>query len=82
MKGEEKIISISKTLKASLYFNLPGGVGLYDHTSFSKEGIMLEFIKPSIIEYKQFNENFVPNLSIFDVMMFNDECTIREMLNN
>ena len=33
------------------------------------------------IEYKQFNNDFVPNLSIIDVMMFNSQEQCRELLS-
>ena len=33
------------------------------------------------IKYKQFNNDFVPNLSIIDVLMFNDVSRVREFLD-
>ena len=54
---------------------------LYNKEDFAKNGIELNFIKMNDIKYKQFNNEFVPNLSIIDVMMFNSPETIIELLN-
>lgn len=70
--GQKKIISIVKKLGGDSYFNLPGGIDLYDKTFFADHGVELNFIRPAKILYEQFNKaNFVPNLSIVDVLMFN-----------
>jgi hypothetical protein len=42
----------------------------------------LKFIKSNIIEYKQFENTFVPWLSIIDVMMFNSKKEITKILNS
>ena len=38
-------------------------------------------MKRDKIIYKQFSENFIDNLSIIDVLMFNTKDTILEMLD-
>jgi hypothetical protein len=48
---------------------------------FLQNGIDLKFIKTKNIEYKQFDTDFVPDLSIIDVMMFNSPEEIRKLLN-
>jgi len=73
LRGKEKILAICKELNASYYFNAPGGMTLYDKEEFSEQGIELSFVRPNNIEYRQFNNEFVPNLSIIDLMMFNDK---------
>jgi len=56
-------------------------VDLYDKEEFKENGLNLVFLKmDSDIKYKQFNEEFVPNLSILDVMMFNSQEECKEML--
>ncbi len=80
LKGEDKVISLCKKLNASHYINAIGGQELYSKNDFAKEGIQLNFIKTMPIEYKQFNNEFIPNLSIIDVMMFNSVEEIRSML--
>jgi len=72
LRGQEKILAICEELGATHYINMPGGKELYDHRSFSRRGIRLSFIEPKPVVYHQFEGGFVPNLSIIDVMMFND----------
>ena len=55
-------------------------MGLYDKDKFLEQGIKLEFLKTRFMEYPQFGGNFIPWLSILDVMMFNDVEQIRKML--
>ena len=45
-----------------------------------KNEITLKFIKTRQINYQQFKESFVPNLSIIDVMMFNSRERVKEYL--
>lgn len=78
----ERLLDICKKENASTYINPLGGKDLYDKKSFLKYKITLFFIKPNIIEYKQFNNTFMPNLSIIDVMMFNSPEEINKMLDN
>ena len=81
LKSAEKIIAINKFLHSDHYINAIGGKELYDKDRFVKEGITLNFLETGDMEYKQFNNKFVPNLSIIDVMMFNSKDEIKEMLN-
>lgn len=70
LHGQDKVLAICKELGAKHYINLPGGKELYNHINFNSEGIQLSFIEPRSIEYKQINDEFVPHLSIIDVLMF------------
>lgn len=80
LKAEEKVYDICRLLKATDYYNSIGGENLYSHEEFKKLGINLHFLKMDDIKYKQFDNEFVPFLSILDVMMFNSVKTIQEML--
>lgn len=72
LNGEQKIISICKLLEADTYINPKNGINLYNSLNFAAEQVQLNFIKMDEIRYDQFNkEQFVPNLSIIDVLMFN-----------
>ena len=71
LKGENKIIDICLALKATDYINPIGGIDLYDKSFFSNNKLNLYFIKPDITSYKQFENEFVPGLSIIDFLMFN-----------
>ncbi len=82
LKGSNRVIDICKIEKASNYINLIGGISLYQKSEFSSNGIELNFIQSNEVIYKQFENNFVPNLSIIDVLMFNSPNNIKIMLNN
>lgn len=83
LRGQIKILDICDKLGAKNYINLPGGKDLYDRKLFDSKGISLTFIRPRFEAYLQFSGDFVPHLSIIDVMMFNSPQVIREnMLNS
>lgn len=78
----DRLIQICKMNKADEYVNPIGGTELYDKFNFKEKEIRLKFIKTNFIQYKQFNDIFLPNLSIIDVIMFNNPETIKEFLTN
>ena len=82
LKGQDKIIEIVKKLNGNHYINAIGGQELYDKEIFNNNEIKLNFIKMKEIKYKQFNNEFVPNLSFIDVLMFNSPEEIKRMLND
>lgn len=82
LKGKEKVVEIIRKLGADEYINAIGGQQLYSFEYFEAEGIKLSFLKTGMIEYKQFKNDFIPNLSIIDVMMFNSVEAIRKILGN
>ncbi len=81
LEKKTRLIDICKHEKVTNYINAIGGIELYKKEDFAKEGIQLSFIKSLNIEYKQFNNVFVPWLSIIDVMMFNSAEEIIGMLD-
>jgi len=80
-KGQDKIIEICKKLNAVHYINPIGGTKLYSKEEFARHNIKLSFLKTNDVKYKQFGDEFIPNLSIIDVMMFNSREKIEEMLD-
>lgn len=81
LTAENKIIDICKRLNADEYYNPIGGISLYHYEHFSEHGLTLHFLKMNdSVRYNQFGNEFVPNLSIIDVMMFNTVEEIQEML--
>jgi len=82
LTAEKRVIDIVKNLDGTVYINAIGGQSLYDKQEFKEHGIDLFFIKTNEIIYRQFNNEFVPNLSIIDVLMFNSPEQVMEMLNN
>lgn len=81
LKAQDKVIDIVKNLNGDTYINAIGGQNLYNAQQFKDNGIDLYFIKTEEIKYKQFDNDFVQNLSIIDILMFNSKEQIGEMLN-
>ena len=82
LKSEKKVIEICKARNAINYINPIGGVDLYNREDFKKEGIVLNFLKSDNISYNQFGNEFIPWLSIIDVMMFNSKDDIKKYLKS
>jgi WbqC-like protein family len=80
LRGEDRVLAICRAEQATVYVNTAGGTELYNRERFRTEGIDLRFIKSKDIEYRQFDNEFVPWLSILDVMMFNDKAKIKQYL--
>jgi hypothetical protein len=81
LKGQEKVLHICEKLGATRYYNAVGGQELYSKEEFAWKNISLMFLKTNPITYKQFKNEFVPGLSILDVMMFNSVEEIQGLLN-
>ena len=81
LAAQEKVIEICKQLGAVDYMNAIGGQELYNKEVFKDANIHLHFLKSNPIQYNQYDNNFVPSLSIIDVMMFNSSEEIKAMLN-
>ncbi len=81
LDGEARVIETVKRLDGSVYINAIGGTSLYHFDVFERSGLVLKFLRMNDIRYRQFRNEFVPSLSIIDVMMFNDMARIREMLS-
>lgn len=82
LKSEQKVLAIVLKMNAEIYINAIGGQELYSRDNFRNARIELKFIQSDPITYKQFNNEFVPWLSIIDVMMFNSKEEIRKMLHS
>ena len=82
LKGVDKVLHICGILKADEYFNAIGGIDLYDKKIFSDNKIKLSFVRTGEFKYNQFNNNFIPNLSIIDVMMFNSREKVKVYLDS
>jgi len=81
MEKTKRLIEICHLNNSNTYINPIGGVTLYNKEDFKQAGIQLHFIKNSLPAYPQFENNFIPGLSIIDVMMFNSKAEIKTMLN-
>ena len=67
----------------SEYWNAPGGKSFFDTRKYDKHGIDIHFVKTNLREYKQKvpRADFIPGLSMIDVMMFNSPEEINDMLD-
>lgn len=79
-QGQDKVIALCRHLNAARYINPIGGVSLYSRACFAANGIDLKFLQAHLSPYAQRQNDFVPALSIIDVMMFNPLADIRRQL--
>ena len=79
LKGQERILDICIEEYADQYINLIGGLNLYNKQLFLNNGIKLNFLETQELNYNQFSSEFIPWLSIIDVMMFS---TLDKINNN
>ena len=80
LHAQDKVLDICRNLGATEYYNAIGGTELYDKNTFAENGIKLSFLSTDPISYKQYKNEFVPYLSIIDVLMFNGVSGTKEYL--
>jgi WbqC-like protein family len=81
LKAQERIIDICKQEQANIYINPIGGLALYNKADFKDINKELFFIKSKAISYLQYKNEYMPWLSIIDVLMFNSQEQVSSMLN-
>ncbi len=81
LEREKRLKEIIKRNQSSHYINPIGGQELYKKASFEESGIKLDFIKSKPISYKQFDNEYVPWLSIIDILMFNNIDEVNKLLD-
>ncbi len=77
----EWALTISEQMGANEYINPIGGNGIFHSSKFEEKKIVLKFLTSKSITYEQRGYEFVPDLSIIDLMMWNSEADIKIMLN-
>ncbi|MES1964861.1 WbqC family protein [Psychrobacter sp. AH5] len=82
LSGQDRVLDICQQENASTYINPINGRALYNTADFSEKDIELSFISANKKVYKQFSNEFIPFLSIIDVLMFNNKDEVLIMLNN
>lgn len=80
LKGKDRVMDIIMKCDGDTYINPIGGVGLYDKAEFGDKGIGLHFHKMRPVTYPQFAHDFVPYLSVMDVLFFNHRDQVKEFL--
>lgn len=76
----DRIYEICKKNKANTYINSMGGMDLYSKEDFKNNQIELFYLEPGYPSYTQFENEFMPGLSILDILMFNSIDKIDSML--
>lgn len=66
--GEDRVIEICRTLGATRYINPIGGTNLYSVERFRKSNLEIMFLKSRLSPYSQGLLDFIPALSIIDVI--------------
>ncbi len=79
LKNQRKVLALCEAVRANVYVNAIGGVALYSKETFQEKNIELRFIQSGDLKYPQLNNEFVPWLSIVDVMMFNSQDSIKRV---
>ena len=81
LKSEQRVLAIATKMNAQTYINAIGGQKLYSVENFRNSNVELKFIQSDSFVYKQFDNEFVPWLSILDVMMFNSKEEVIRIIN-
>lgn len=82
LKNQDKVLALCETVGTNVYVNAIGGIDLYSKEDFRSHRIELKFIRSKPFVYRQFGNDFVPWLSIVDVLMFNSLDTIGEVVHS
>lgn len=82
LKSQDKVLALCEAVGARTYINPIGGLELYSGDAFRARGVELKFIKSKPFDYAQFGAEFVPWLSIMDVMMFNPRDAVRACIES
>lgn len=79
-KREYRIYDQCSYVGADTYINAIGGRELYDYDQFRRRNLKLGFIQTGDVRYQQFGREFIPYLSMIDIIMFNSAEEIQQML--
>ncbi len=77
-----RAICICKNEQADIFVNAIGGQTIYDKNIFKKNGIDLYFLNSLSYAYRQNSEEFLPSMSIIDVLMNCGKTGTRRLLDN
>jgi hypothetical protein len=80
MDKADRLIEITKLEDSDQYINPIGGLELYSKEYFLQRNIKLKFLESKETSYNQFDKEFIPWLSILDVLMFNSISETNELL--
>ncbi|GAB3738682.1 WbqC family protein [Silanimonas algicola] len=69
LAGQDRVIATCEAIGGTTYINPVGGADLYSKAVFAERGIALEFSAARLDPYAQKSPEFVPALSIIDLIM-------------
>nr|WP_276313563.1 WbqC family protein [Pararobbsia silviterrae] len=73
-------LAITTAFGATRYINPPGGRDIFVSEEWRKAKIDLRFIEPATLTYSVDHNRFEPNMSVLDVLMWNDPDVVRSFL--
>ncbi|MGQ4604352.1 WbqC family protein [Aeromonas veronii] len=77
----DRLIEMTKLFDDSVYVNSIGGQALYDKEYFEARSVELKFMKMKSVQYSQGEGEFIPNLSMIDVLMWCEPKIIKKLLS-
>jgi hypothetical protein len=80
LRNWDRMATICQLLDADTCVNPIGGLQLYTKEQFAGKNVQLCFLKSKQIEYTQFTSEFIPGLSMIDILMFNSPTEIKQHL--
>jgi hypothetical protein len=82
LRNRDKVLALCEAVDTDIYVNAIGGTELYSKEEFRARGLELAFLQSKPFAYRQFDGEFVPWLSIIDVLMFNSIDSIGESVRS
>lgn len=82
LDAKDRLIEMTQLLGCDHYVNSPGGQELYSKNYFINKGVNLSFINTLPYTYNQGTTDFVPHLSMIDVLMWNNKKDVFRLLKN
>jgi WbqC-like protein family len=74
-------LEICTSLGANCYINPVGGRSLFSPEKYERRGIDLKFLHVGEFAYSPVRYEFIPNLSIIDVLMWNSPAKVVDFIN-
>ena len=78
----EWALEVARLLGAETYINAPGGRELFSPRQFSEAQIELQILEPRLTAYRQGRLEFIPGLSILDLLMWNSPAETLELVKH
>lgn len=78
----EWALEVARSLGAETYINAPGGRELFAPRQFLEAQIKLQILGPRLTTYRQGRSEFVPGLSILDLLMWNTPAETLELVTH